>query len=405
MPAAAERTLVLVTGARQTGKTTISRTKYPDISYFDLDALEYRDQLDAVSSFAWGKEVGKAILDEVQKSPQLFDKIKYAYDNGAVDFTVLLGSAQILLLAKIRESLSGRVLVYDLWPLSLGELICPVEKSLQPPLFGVLLSGKSIDEALQGVSPVLLGNRTEQLREQEEYLLQWGGMPGLLRMGEERRWEWLRSYEQSYLERDLGDLARLSDLTPFRTFQKLAAARSGSLLSYSRLADDAGISVETARRYMEYLRLSYQGVLLQPYTVNLTSTVIKTPKLYWSDCGILRQLTGKYHGTDGALFENYTVMELYKVVRSLYPQTRLWFYRTRSGLEVDLLCETDKGLVCLEVKSSRVVSGNDFRVLRHLAEALGAKMTGGIVIYRGEKILQYGPKLWAIPSFRLFSPA
>ena len=120
---------------------------------------------------------------------------------------------------------------------------------------------------------------------------------------------------------------------------------------------------------------------------------------------ILRQLTGKYQGTDGVLFENYAVMELHKLVRSLYPQTRLWFYRTRSGLEVDLLCETGGGFVGLEVKSSGVVSGNDFRALRHLAEALGEKMAGGIVIYRGDKILQYGPKLWAVPSYRLFSPA
>jgi uncharacterized protein len=404
LPSSDERTLVLLTGSRQTGKTTIAHTKYPELKYFDLDALEFRDQLNAIGTFAWGATVGKAILDEVQKAPQLFDKIKYAFDSSTIDFTILLGSAQILLLNKVPESLAGRVLVYDLWPLALGEITSPATQPLSSPLFGRILTSPDIDALLSAIPTVLLGDEGRLLREQEEYLLQWGGMPGLLPLNVERRWEWLRSYEQSYLERDLSDLARLTDLSPFRTFQKLAAARSGGLLSYSQLASDARISVETARRYMEYLRISYQGVLLQPYASNLTSSVVKTPKLYWSDCGLWRQLTGVFHGTDGRLFENYVVMESHKLVRSLYPQTKLWFYRTRSGMEVDLLCETETGIIGIEVKSSPTVTRTDFRAIRQLAEALKERWLGGMVVYRGDELRQVEPKMWAMPSFRLLTP-
>lgn len=228
-------------------------------------------------------------------------------------------------------------------------------------------------------------------------------MPALLRLPGEERWKWLRDYEYTYLERDLSDLARLDHLEPFRKFQRLSALRSGSLLHYSELARDAGISVDTARRYLEYLRISYQNVLLQPYHRNITSSVIKTPKLYWVDTGILRQLTGFRGEPTGNLYETYVVGEIFKWMKTVQRAGGLYFYRTRSGLEVDLLLETNQGILGMEIKARETVTPPDSRPLRDVAQGLGSEWRGGIVIYRGREIRKIAePSIWAVPSRRLF---
>ena len=123
LPRKDEHIIVLLTGARQTGKTTLLRSVYPDLSYYNLDALEFREQLNRISSFAWARDVGDAVIDEIQKEPDLMNKIKFAYDEGELNFTALSGSAQILLLKSIKETLAGRILLLELFPLMLSEII------------------------------------------------------------------------------------------------------------------------------------------------------------------------------------------------------------------------------------------------------------------------------------------
>jgi predicted AAA+ superfamily ATPase len=179
--------------------------------------------------------------------------------------------------------LSGRIFLYELFPLMLCELAAsPAPDPVPVPLLDRLLEETDLDRLLSDVPPRLPPEQEDRLRSFEQYLLTWGGMPGLLGLSEADRLQWLRSYEFTYLERDLADLARLSDLDPFKKFQRLSALRSGQLLSYSELARDAGVSADTARRYLEYLRISYQSILLPPFSRNLTSQVIKTPKIYWT---------------------------------------------------------------------------------------------------------------------------
>lgn len=399
------RGIILLTGARQTGKTTSVRSLYSGLAYYNLDAVELREQLSAVRSFYWHELVGRAVLDEVQKEPSVLEKVKYAFDAGEVDFSVLLGSAQILLMKKVKETLAGRVFVYELFPLMLSEMLSPRGTELREPLMGRLFrSGDPLAE-LDAAPEVLLGASGERRRQAEEMLLQWGGMPGLRPLDDVMRRKWLASYEETYLQRDLGDLARLDDLKPFRRFQKLAALRSGQLLSFSELARDAGVAVETARRYMEYLRLSYQSFLLQPFSENLTSQVVKTPKVFWSDCGLLRSMTGRAPDAvvDGHLYETYVASELVKYIRSVCDGVEVFYYRTRSGLEVDFLIQTAHGVLLLEVKSRRQVSKSDIGSMRRVGEALGPRFLGGLVVYSGERIKEVDPGFWAVPSFRLFS--
>lgn len=397
-----DRRLVIITGARQTGKTTLSKQAYPMLRYVNLDAPENRDTVRAVSTFNWTRDIGPAVLDEAQKEPAIFEKVKYAYDQESLNFSVLLGSSQIMLMKNVRESLAGRAFVYELWPLMLSELTADEQgDALRPPLLdGILRQG--VEEALSGVPGVLLPEYKAQVCEGEDYLLRWGGMPELLKLSEANRREWLRSYEYTYLERDLADLARIDDLEPFKKFQRLSALRSGQLLNYSELSRDAGVSVDTSRRYLEYLRRSYQAILLQPFHENLTSAAVKTPKLYWVDMGLLRQLTGMFESLTGAQYENYVVGEIWKWVQTAAPDANLFFYRTRSGLETDLIIRAAGGLIGVEIKNRGQVVPSDFSGLRRVAEACGDRWRGGLCIYRGATIQKMGnPALWAIPSWRL----
>jgi len=405
LPSSGKRRLALLTGARQTGKTTLALLKYPDLRYINLDAPENREAIRGMSTASWSKSVGNAVIDEAQKEPSLFEKVKFAFDRGAISFSLLLGSSQILLLKKIRETLAGRISIYELWPLLIGELTS--ESGTQPPsspLIDRLFSSQDLNRIFRDVPEVLLVSDDSRIQEAEKHLLNWGGMPALLPLSAEERWKWLRDYQFTYLERDLGDLARLDDLVPFRTFQKLAALRSARLLNYSELARDASLSVDTARRYLEYLRLSYQTVLLPPYHRNITSSVIKTPKLYWLDVGIVRSLSGFRGDLSGEIYETMVVSEMIKWMKTVQRQEEIYFYRTRSGLELDILLQTEKGMIGMEIKARTSVAAADLRPMREVAKGLGKEWRGGFVVYLGNSIQKVGePNLWAVPSRRLFT--
>jgi predicted AAA+ superfamily ATPase len=155
---------------------------------------------------------------------------------------------------------------------------------------------------------------------------------------------------------------------------------------------------------MEYLRVSYQAILLQPYHRNITSSVVKTPKLYWVDVGLLRQLCGFQGEPTGEMYETYVVGELVKWMKTVQRAGELYFYRTRSGLEIDLILETRQGIVGMEIKSRTTVTSADLRSLRDVAAGLGSEWRGGIVIYRGKEIRKIAePSIWAVPSHRLFT--
>jgi predicted AAA+ superfamily ATPase len=269
----------------------------------------------------------------------------------------------------------------------------------------LFLNGQPVTKILSNLPSVLLEADGYTFRQAEQYMLAWGGMPALLPLSEKERWEWLKNYGYTYLERDLGDLARLDDLMPFRTYQKLSALRSSMLLNFSELARDAGISVDSARRYMEYLRLSYQAFLLRPYHKNITSSTVKTPKIFWTDVGIWRQLTGFRGETSGQLYETMVVGEIVKWIRTSGKEAELYFYRTRSGMEVDLLLETPAGIIAMEIKSRSTPHAKDTRAMRAVAKQLGKKWLGGLVIHTGNAIKPLTePNIWEVPSHRLFQP-
>ena len=164
-------------------------------------------------------DVGNAVIDEAQKAPVVFEKVKYSFDAGDVSFCVLTGSSQILLLKKIRETLAGRISLYEIWPMMTSEIFHGGEAGeMVTPLVDELFTDKPVDSVFGSVRGILLDDQVSRQRGAENHLVQWGGMPALLHLPEEERWKWLRDYEYTYLERDLSDLARLDDLERFRKF-------------------------------------------------------------------------------------------------------------------------------------------------------------------------------------------
>lgn len=396
----------VIVGARQTGKTTLCKREWPLLPYFSLDDAEIRQVMARIPASLWAKDIGNAVIDECQKLPELFEKIKYAWDARSLEQCVLTGSSQLLLMQKVRESLAGRVQIHECWPLMLSELAVETagDKPPVPILASLLASNDSLDDILSKLPEQLLGVQNAIRRKAEQTLLKWGGMPALFHLEESHKEGWLRDYIQTFLERDLADLARLNDLEPFRKFQKICALRSGGILSYSELAKDCGVSVDTSRRWLEYLNISFQIILLQPYYRNLTSRSIKSPKLYWSDLGLQRKLAGRGEMITGEIFETFVISEIYKWLHTLRSNVQMMYYRTTSGLEVDLLLESPFGVVGCEMKMREQVDIKDARNLIKIAEALKEQWKGGLVIYSGDRMERIcEPGIWAMPAHRLLS--
>lgn len=212
----------------------------------------------------------------------------------------------------------------------------------------------------------------------------------------------MRSYQQTWLEGDLADLTRLSDLLPFRSLQRLAMLRSGQLLNYAELGP--------RRRGERGDGTSLPGIpasfvprrAVAALRANLTSATVKSPKLYWMDLGLLRQGTGQWGEVTGSMFETLVIAEARKWIDTMGRDTPLSFYRTRSGREVDLLVTTRDGIIGIEVKARPHVGSHDCSGLRALASALGDEWVGGLVVHRGEDLGELEPTIWAVPAHRLF---
>jgi len=399
LPKPDSRFLVLLTGARQTGKTTLLKRAYPGLAYFNLDAIETREWLARQTSFAWASSPGPAILDEVQKEAGLIDKVKFAWDEGSLACTVMTGSSQILLLRHVRETLAGRVRLLELFPLGVGER---AGVSPSTTLFAAVASGFS---AFSELAVEFRPELSTAMVDAENEAYSWGGMPSLIGMGEADRKLWLADYRSTFLQRDLADLARINDLLPFSTFQRLVALRVGGLVNYADLARDSGLSADTARRYLEYLRISYQAELLQPWFANPARRLVKSPKVIVLDMGLLRSATATWDLDSGGYFENFLVAEMLKALRTAKSGTLASFWRTAGGAEVDLVLETPRGVLGIEIKNRREAIAGDARHLRALAEDMGERWSGGLVLYRGSILRKLGePNIWALPSWRLWAP-
>lgn len=403
--------VLVLTGARQVGKTTLARGTSDEVfEYLALDDPILRSDLARVSSTAFAQRYPSAILDEVQKIPQLIEVVKAIVDRGGTERYLLPGSSHILLLHRVRESLVGRARLRHLWPLALAETLTEAEKvgaapAPPPALIRVLERGEPALAQLPEV--VSLHPQAESLTAAWERLLTVGGMPALWeqKLSDAEIHEELATYVTLYLERDLADLVRLRDLDPFVRLQRLAAERTGSLLNTSELARDAGLATATAAKYLRYLELSFQVLLLPPFFANPSKRLIKSPRLHWTDTGIWRAVTRRWHELSGPVYESAVVAEISKALDAFQLDYEPYHLRTYDGREIDLLLVRGESAVAVEIKAGERVHPGDARHLRSLEEVTGLELEMGLVIYRGREVMQLAPRLWAVPDVLLFAPS
>jgi predicted AAA+ superfamily ATPase len=385
--------VVLLHGARQTGKTTLARwiagTKRPS-RYLTFDDATVLASAHADPSGFVAALDGPVVLDEVQRALPLFPAIKVAVDRDRRPGRFLLtGSAQVLLVPKLSESLAGRMQVLTLWPFSQGEIEGAVEGFLDAVFARALpsLSGRGEGRA---------GLIARALR---------GGFPEAHGRPDERRGEWLGSYLTTILQRDVRDLARIEGLSEMPRLLALVAARATSTLNASDLSRNANLPLTTLKRYLALLEATFLVRSIPAWSANLTMRLVKSPKLVLTDTGLLAHLTGLAPerlaldpGAAGPLLENFVMMELIKQATWSRSRFSLFHFRTAKGREVDVVVEHPDGrVVGIEIKAAVSVGSDDFKGLRALREVSGRRFHRGVVLYTGPEALPFGAGLHALP--------
>lgn len=394
--------IVLLNGARQVGKSTLVRS-----GVFGGDEARYLTLDDAgVLAAAEGDPVGfvsglggRIILDEVQRAPGLFLAIKTEVDRDRRPGRFLMtGSANVLSLPKLSESLAGRMEILTLRPLSQGE-IEDVEEGF-------------VDALFKGEFPPP-GEEAEGTSALHERMLAGGYPEALGRSTERRRRAWFDSYVTTILQRDVRDLANIEGLTELPRLLSLLATRTASLLNYAELSRSAAMPQSTLKRYFSLLETTFLIQLLPAWSANLGKRLVKAPKLMFGDTGLASSLQGlnaERLSTNlqlaGPLLENFVAVDLYKQASWSRTQPSLFHFRTQKGEEVDVVLEDNAGRIAgIEVKSAATVSARDFRGLRTLAEATGDRFRCGVVLYTGKTVIPFAENLYALPVSSLWKMA
>ena len=348
---------VALTGPRQAGKTTLSRMAFPDKPYVSLEDPDTREFAATDPRRFLARYPDGAILDEAQRSPDLFSYLQTHADmDGRMGLYILTGSQQFGLLSGITQSLAGRVGMVQLLPFSSGEL---QEAGKLPETLDALL--------YKGSYPPLYDRRLSPT-------------------------QWYAGYVTTYLERDVRQLINVRDLAVFQRFVRLCAARTGQLLNLSSLANDCGITHNTVKAWISILEASYILFLLPPHHRNFNKRLVKTPKLYFYDTGLAAWLLGvqsadqiAIHSQRGALFETWVVGELLKGRYNRSLPSNLFFWRDNTGNEVDVIVDQGLTLMPIEIKSGQTISVDYFSGLRKWLTWAGVEAGNPYLIYGGDE--------------------
>jgi len=392
--------VVLLHGARQSGKTTLVRACVEaqlQAEYVTFDNATVLASAAADPQGFVSRSQRPFVIDEVQRLPELPLAIKASVDADRRPGRFLLtGSANVLQIPRLADALVGRIEILELWPFSQGEV-----DGLCDDFVAALFSDDP--------SAITACGRADERPLLERLSL--GGYPEAQARGEGRRQAWFASYVSTILQRDVRDLAQIEGLTAMPRLLALLASRTGSLLNYADLARSVQIPQSTLKRYLALLEQTFLVQRLPPWSTNLGLRLVKSPKLYLSDTGLLLHLLNVDQArlqADPALLghvvENLVVTELRKQTAWSAVRASLYHLRTPTGVGVDVLLEGPGGdVVAIEIKASSTVASSDFRALRRLAEVAGSRFVRGVVLYCGDDVLPFGQRLWAVPLQALWS--
>ncbi len=397
--ALADTPVVLIHGPRQCGKTTLA------LDVGEAQGFSYVSFDDAVTLTAAQTDPAgfvadlppRTVLDEVQRVPGLFTAIKMAVDrNRTPGRFILTGSANVLLVPKLADSLAGRMEIHRLYPLAQCE-IARKEPGFLAALFGASFKVRS----------------GERLGAELVERIVAGGYPAALaRASAYRRAVWYRDYLESLIQRDVQDLARISSLDVLPRLLKLVAAQTAKLLNVTHLAAPFQLSRPTIGDYVTLLERVFLLERLPPWHSNRLSRLVKTPKVHIGDTGLAASLLGlsaadlaQDRMTLGALLETFVLQELRRQASWEVEPTSFYHFRDKDGAEVDIVLERGSRVAGVEVKASGTVTPSDFRGLRKLKEATGDRFAGGVVLYDGEVTAGFGDELYAVPIRALWETA
>jgi uncharacterized protein len=392
--------VVIVLGARQVGKSTLVESiasEHGATGVLTLDDHATRTSaLGDPSGFVSGLEL-PVVIDEVQRVPDLLLAIKRRVDADKSPGQFLLtGSANILTAPKIADALTGRAEYHRLRPLSQGELHGHREQFLT--------------DLFEGTAPALAERPVGRAAYAPTIVA--GGYPEALAREGKRRARFFESYVETIISRDLGTIARVRDQQSVRRLLGAFAATSSALVNDNALSRDLGIDAKTVHTYTDLLETLFLVRRLPAYSSNLLTRLIKSPKGYVSDSGLLAHLIGADagrivadDGVAGMMFETFVVIELLRQAEWQDQPLQAFHYRDKDQREVDLILERPSGeLVGVEVKAAASVRRSDFAGLRHLREKLGERFRCGVVVYSGEATVPFGDRLYAVPLAGLWAP-
>ncbi|MDR1423595.1 MAG: ATP-binding protein [Azoarcus sp.] len=395
--ALADTPVVVVSGPRQSGKSTLVQTLNESTArrYLTLDdPTTLVGARSDPTGFIAGLN-GPAALDEIQRAPELFLPIKAAVDRDRAEGKpagrfLLTGSANVLLIPALADSLAGRMEIVRLMPLSCAERTNEADFNRADWLFD-----GAIDRALPPCerAPFI------------DTLLAGGFPEAVARSTAGRRAAWFDSYLQAILQRDVRELANVEQLTEIPNLVQLLAHRSGGVLNFAELSRSGGIAQTTLKRYFVLLETLFLLHRLPAWARNPGKRLVKAPKVFLPDSGLLAHLAGHTAarlaaapGLSSALVETFVMSELAKHLAFSERGLSLWHYRTQAGSEVDFLLEDRQGLLTgIEVKAASTVGGKDFNGLRHLQETEPQRFRRGIVLYTGSTVVPFGAALFAVP--------
>lgn len=390
--------VVLIHGPRQSGKTTLAQRVggKRGYAYFNLDDDVLRSAAESDPVRFVADLPRRAVIDEVQRVPSLFTALKVAVDRDRQAGRFLLtGSANVLLVPRLADSLAGRMEIIRLFPFAQ----CEIEGRLPPRFLDALFQASFKARRVERLGPRLA-----------ERIVAGGYPAALARATPRRRVAWYRDYVETQVQRDVREMARIASLDALPRLLALAAGQTARLLNVTDLAGPFQLSRPTIRDYVTLLERVFLVEELQPWHSNRLSRLIKTPKLHLGDAGVAATLLGLDAGTLyedrealGQLLETFVYQELRRQASGHDDEVRFYHFRDKDGHEVDVVLEWGgRRIAGVEAKAAATVTAADFRGLRKLASAAGPRFSAGVVLYDGEIGVSFGDRLYAVPISALW---